>query len=165
MKKQNGNILTITMIFMAIIISIFIFIIAIFMSNVNGIIYGVKTDMYTINKSAIIAVNKNQANIDNFTYNKKEYEKYFKESLIKNYNLNKNLENRKGMVNKITIEEYRIYKKGEKDNYTKETCDDVTIHTVVSIKIKPIILKKQLEKIFTFEIHEDVNLNLAKTKL
>ena len=68
MKNQNGNILTIAMIFIAIIISIFIFIIAIFMSNVNGIIYGVKTDMYTINKSAVVSVNKNQANVDKFTY-------------------------------------------------------------------------------------------------
>lgn len=163
MKKQNGNILTISMIFIAIIISIFMFVIAIFMSNVNGIIYGVKIDMYTINKSAITAVNKNQASVDNFTYHKGEYKKFFKELLMKNYNLNEELENKNGLIKKVEIEEYEIYKKGQKDNYTKEKCEDITIHTVIKVKIKPIILSKILENIFTFKIHEDVNLNMAKT--
>lgn len=163
MKNQKGNILTIAMIFIAIIISIFIFIIAIFMSNVNGIIYGVKTDMYTINKSAVVSVNKNQANVDNFTYYKNEYKKYFEEALRKNYNLNENLENKNGLIKKIIINEYEIYREGQKDNFTKARCDDTTIHTVITIKIKPIILSKMLENIFTFKIHEDVNLNMAKT--
>lgn len=163
MKNQKGNILTIAMLFIAIIISILIFVIAIFKSNVNGIIYGVKTDMYTINKSAVIAVNKNQANVDNFTYNQREYKKFFEEALRKNYNLNESMENSKGLITKVKIEEYKIYKKGEKDNYTNEKCDDTTIHTVITIKIKPIILKQLLEKVFTFKIHEDVNLNMLKT--
>ena len=132
------------------------------MSNVNGIIYGVKTDMYVVNKSAIISVNKNQANIDNFTYNKSEYKKHFIESLRKNYNLNENLENKTGLIKKIEIEEYEIYKIGQKDNYTKERCDAQTIHTVITIKIRPIILANLLENIFTFKIHEDVNLNMVK---
>ena len=163
MKRKSGNVLIISMIFISIIISIFMFVMAIFMSNVNGIIYGVKTDMYTINKSAIIAVNKNEANIDNFTYNEKEYKKFFQESIIKNYNLNQNLENKNGLIKKVVINEYQIYKKGEKDNFTNKKCDDVTIHTVITIKIKPIILSKTLEDIFTFKIHEDVNLNMMKT--
>jgi hypothetical protein len=163
MKKENGNILTISLIFISIAISIFMFIMAIFMSNVNGIIYGVKTDMYTINKSAVIAVNKNKANIDNFTYDSKEYKKYFEEALRKNYNLNKDLENKNGLIKKVIINEYEILKKGNKDNFTKEICDDTTIHTVIEVKIKPIIMSKALEKIFTIEIHEDVNLNMAKT--
>ena len=162
MKNQKGNILTISMIFIAIIISIFIFIIALFMSNVNSIIYGVKTDMYTINKSATISVNKNQANIDNFTYNKSEYKKYFIESLRKNYSLSENLENKTGLIKKIEIEEYEIYKIGQKDNYTKERCENQTIHTVLKVKIKPIILERLFEDIFTFKIHEDVNLNMVK---
>ena len=150
------------MIFVALIISIFMFIIAIFMSNVNGILYGVKTDMYLINKSAMLAVNKNQANVDKFTYDKKEYKKYFEESIRKNYDLNEKLENDNKLIKKIIIEEYEIYKKGIRDKYTGEKCDDVTIHTVIKVKIKPIILSKLLENIFVFKIHEDVNLNMHK---
>ena len=110
LKKQNGNVVVISMIFVAIVIAIFMFIIAVFMSNINGILYGVKTDMYLINKSAVIAVNKNYANVDKFSYNEKEYKKYFKESLQKNYDLNDNLENEQKLIKKIVIEDYKIYK-------------------------------------------------------
>ena len=52
----------------------------------------------------------------------------------------------------------------QEDNFNNQKCDDNTIHTVITVKIKPIILKKELENIFTFKIHEDVNLNMAKIK-
>jgi len=35
------------------------------------------------------------------------------------------------------------------------------IHTVVEVKVTPIIMREFLEDIFTFEVHEDVNLNTA----
>ena len=163
-KTNNGSIAISAMVVISIIISLIMFIIAIFMSNVNSLIYGVKLDMYSINKSAIIAVNKNEANVDKFTYNEKEYKKYFENALRKNYNLDEDLENKKGLIEKITLEEYKILKKGNNDNFTKEKCDDTTIHTVIRIQIKPLILKSVLKDIFTFKIHEDVNLNMVKTK-
>ena len=163
MKNQKGNAVIIAMIFVAIAISIIMFVIAIFMSNVNGILYGVKTDMYLINKSAVVAVNKNRANVDRFTYDKNEYKKYLENALMKNYDLDENLENNSKLIKKIVIDEYEIYGKGKKDSFTGEKCDDITIHTVITVKIKPIIMSKLLENIFTFEIHEDVNLNMAKT--
>ncbi len=161
-SKKSGNVVIISMLFIGLAIIIFIFIIAIFMSNVNSVLYGVKTDMYTINKSAVIAVNQNQANIDNFTYNEKEYKKFFVKMLKENYNLNDDLENQNALINKVKIKEYVIYKKGKKDNFTGEKCDDATIHTVLDVKIKPIILQSILKDIFVFTIHEDVNLNMAK---
>ena len=162
--KQEGNIVVIAMIFIGIALIIFIFVIAIFMGNINSILYGVKTDMYTINKSAVISVNKNQANVDNFKYNEKAYKKSFIELLKKNYDLDNNLENKNGLISKISIEEYKIYKKGQSDKFTKEKNDDTVIHTVLKVKVKPIILRTILEEIFVFTIHEDVNLNMAKNE-
>lgn len=162
--NQNGNVVIISMLFIGIAIVIFIFVIAIFMSNINSMLYGVKTDMYTINKAAVISVNKNQANIDKFTYNEKEYKKVFTELLKENYDLDDNLKNENGLISKVSIEEYKIYKEGQKDNFTNNKCDDAIIHTVLEVKIKPIILRSALEDIFVFTIHEDVNLNMAKTK-
>lgn len=162
MKQENGNIAIIAMIFISIVLIIIMFVLAIFRSNVNGLLYGVKTDMYVANKAATVSVNKNQANIDNFKYSKEEYKKYLINALIKNYNLNKNLENSTGLIKKVEIIDYEIYKKGEKDAYTHEKCDDATIHTTLKIQIKPIILTEELEKVFTFIVHEDVNLNMAR---
>lgn len=162
--KQDGNIVILSMIFIGIIVSIFIFVTAIFMSSVNSLLYGVKTDMYTINKSAMIAVNKNKANIDMFSYNEEEYKKVFVKLLKENYGLDDKLENKNGLISKIDIEEYKIYNKGQIDKFTNVRCDDIVIHTVLKVKVKPIVLRKLFEKVFVFDIHEDVNLNMVKLK-
>ena len=88
-KKDNGNVVIIAMIFVGIFMVVLLFVAAIFMSNVNSILHSVKTDMYTINKSAIMAVNKNKANVDKFEYDEREYKRYFSQMLKKNYDLNK----------------------------------------------------------------------------
>ncbi len=162
MKK--GNILIIAVIFIACAIAIFLFISAIFMSHVNSILYNMKLEMYSINKSAIIAVNKYSTSIDNFSYNKKAYREYFEDQIKKNYSLDKNFKNEDKLISSIEILEYDIYEKGEKDSWTKEKCDDRTIHTIIEVKIKPIIMKDFFKNIFKFTIHEDVNLNMINVE-
>ena len=71
-KRENGNVVIIAMIFVGIFMVVLLFVSAVFMSNVNSILHSVKTDMYTINKSAIMAVNKNKANVDKFEYDERE---------------------------------------------------------------------------------------------
>ena len=160
MKNQNGNVLTIGLIFVAIAIIIFMFVIAVFMSHINSILYNIKLDMYSMNKIAIIAVNKNKANIDNFSYNKNVYKEEFIKLLKSNYNLDDNLKNDDKLITKIDIVEYEIYEDKKKDSYTGKKADGRVIHTVLKVKVKPIILKSVLEDIFVFDVHEDVSLNL-----
>lgn len=160
MKNQNGNVLTIGLIFIAIAIIIFMFVIAVFMSHINSILYNIKLDMYSMNKTAIIAVNKNKANIDNFSYNKNVYKEEFIKLLKSNYNLDDNLKNDDKLITKIDVVEYEIYEDKKKDSYTGNKADGRVIHTVLKIKIKPIILKSVLENLFVFDVHEDVSLNL-----
>lgn len=158
---ERGNTLIIATIFMAIILTILIFAVVIFMSHVNNTLYNVKLDMYSIARSGIISVNKNQANVGNFKYDTKTYKKEFEKSLKENYKLNEEFENEEKLISKIKIVEYKIYKKGEKDNFTKSRADDRTLHIVLEVKLRPIIFRKLLEKIFIFKIHEDVNLNVV----
>lgn len=158
MKK--GNVLIIAVIFIAICIVIILFIATIFMSHVNSILYNLKLEMYSINKSAIIAVNKYLTSIDRFSYNKKSYREYFENAIKDSYDLDDNFKNPDKLITAIKIIEYDIYEKGKKDSVTKKICDDRVIHTVLEVKIKPIIMRSFFEDIFTFEIHEDVNLNM-----
>lgn len=158
---ERGNTLIIVTIFMAIILTILIFAVVIFISHVNNTLYNVKLDMYSIARSGIISVNKNQANVGNFKYDTKTYKKEFEKSLKENYKLNEEFENEEKLISKIKIVEYKIYKKGEKDNFTKSRADDRTLHIVLEVKLRPIIFRKLLEKIFIFKIHEDVNLNVV----
>lgn len=164
MKKREGNVLVIGVIFIAIALVIFLFILAIFMSHINSTLYNIKLDMYSLNKTAVIAVNKNKTNVDNFSYNKNTLKNEFVSLLKSNYELDDDLKNNEKLISSISIEEYEVYEKNKKDNYTNQRLDNRVIHTVLKVKIKPIILKSLLEKMFIFEIHEDVNLNMMEVK-
>ncbi|MBO5179399.1 MAG: hypothetical protein J6B87_03540 [Clostridia bacterium] len=162
MKNKKGNVMLVSVLFIAAILIIFVFIISIFISQVNSTLYRIKTEMYSINRNGIIAVNKNIANTGKLSYSEKEYKKYFVEAIKENYNLDENLENDSSLVEKIKIKEYEILNKKSKDSYTKKRVENVTLHTVLEIEIKPIIMKKFLDKVFIFDIHEDVVLNGVK---
>lgn len=162
MKNKKGNVMLVAILFITAVLIIFIFIISIFITQVNSTLYRIKTEMYSINRNGIIAVNKNLANTGSLSYSEKEYEKYFINSLKENYNLDENLENDDGLVERIKIKEYKILNKKTKDSYTKERVEDVTLHTILEIEIKPIIMKQFLDKVFIFDVHEDVILNGVK---
>ena len=135
------------------------------MSSLYPILYNLKIDMYSLNKSAVISVNKYKTSIDDFSYNSKVYKNEFINGLKANYDLNDELENKDKLINKIEVIEYTIYEANKKDSYTKKRVDDRVIHTVLKVRITPIILKSFLEDIFVFTIHEDVVLNSMKTSL
>ncbi len=158
---NDGNALIIATIFMAILLIILLFAMAIFMSHVNNILYNFKLDMYSIARSGIIAVNKNQANTGNFTYDTKTYKKEFEKSLKENYELNDDFENDEKLISNIKIVEYKIYKNGEKDSFTKSKVNNRVLHIILKVQIKPIIFREFLEKFFVFTIHEDVNMNIV----
>lgn len=158
-KNENGNVFIISTFFVVGILVIFLFIIMIFISEINSLLYNIKIDMYSINKSAIISVNKGITGREKFSYDEETYLDYFKKMLMENYNLNDELKNNEGLIKKVTLLEYEIYQKGKKDKYTNIRVNDTTIHSVIKVEIKPIILEDFLQDIFTFEIHEDVVLN------
>ena len=156
---KRGNILIFSTFLVAIVVVIFLFILMIFISETNSLLYNIKLDMYSINKSAVISVNKGITSREKFSYDEKTYEDYFVKMLKVNYNLDDNLQSKDGLVEAVKIIEYDIYMSGEKDTYINNKVDDITIHSVIEVKIKPIILSKLLENVFVFEIHEDVVLN------
>ena len=159
MKNNSGEIITASIIFFAIAIIICLLVISIFVAHINSVLYNLKLEMYSLNRSAIIAVNKNKTNVDNFSYDIKTYKDEFVKLLKSNYELNENLENKSKLINKVKIIEYKIYNAKSKDSFSKKNLQDRTIHMVLEVKIKPIILKSLFENIFVFTIHEDVALN------
>jgi len=115
--------MVIGLIFIAICIIIIIFIATIFMSHVNSILYNVKLEMYSINKAAIIAVNKNTTSVDDFRINRKAYRDYFEESLKNSFNLDDKFQNKDALINSISIIDYDVYEKGKKDSFTRNRCE------------------------------------------
>lgn len=152
----------VSILFVMAILIIFVFIMSVFIGQVNNMIYRVKTEMYMFNRDGIIAVNKNIANQGKVSYSEKEYKKQFIKSLQKNYKLDENLESDTGLIEKIRIKEYKILKENQKDTFTKKKVGDVTLHTVIELEVKPIIMPEILDEVFIFDVHEDVVLNGVK---
>lgn len=152
----------VSILFIMAILIIFVFIMSVFIGQVNNMIYRIKTEMYMINRDGIIAVNKNIANQGKISYSEKEYKKQFVKSLQKNYNLDENLESNTGLIEKIRIKEYKILKENQRDTFTKKKVEDVTLHTVIELEVKPIIMPGILDEVFIFDVHEDVVLNGVK---
>ncbi len=157
--NNKGNTFIISLFFICATIIIFFFVGAIFYGEMNSVAYNIKLDMYSLNKSAIIAVNKAQTSRGTFSYDKKAYKEQFENLLKKNYSLDDKLINETGIIKQVKIKEYDIYKNGSKDNYTHKKHDDMVIHSVIEVKLKPIFNFDVLKKICTFDIHEDVVLN------
>ena len=161
--SNDGNSVIIGIIFVAIVIIILFFICTVFIGETNSILYNIKLDMYSINKSAIISVNKGTTSrAKTISYDKNDYLVYFKEMIKKNYNLDDNLINLNGLVQRVDIVDYEIYKKGQKDKYTDKKLQDITIHSVIKVKIKPVLFEELLDEKFVFDIHEDVALDLVE---
>ena len=144
-------------------LSILIFVFSVFMSHVNTILYNLKIDMYSLNRSAVIAVNKYKSSIDAFSYDKDAYKTEFIKGLKNNYELNDSLENKDKLINKVEIIEYEVYSSNQKDSFTNKKSGTRVLHTVLKVKISPIIMKNFFEDIFIFTIHEDVALDSMKT--
>lgn len=160
LTNQKGNTFIISIFIIAIILVIFILIIAIYFGIINSILYDIKLDMYSINKSAIIAVNKGvTSRSGKLNYDVDDLKKYFKEQLKSNYNLDDNLRNNDGLIQNVEIIEYEILRSGKKDSVTNKKSQGTTIHSVIKVKVKPLILKDALKDKFTFDVHEDVALN------
>ena len=116
---KRGNVLIFSIFLIAAVLVIFLFMMLIFISEVNAYVYNFKLDMYSINKSAIISVNKGITTRESFSFDKKTYQEYFEEMLRKNYKLNENLENSNGIIKSVKILEYDILKSGKKDGNGK----------------------------------------------
>ena len=156
---KKGNAFIISIFFVAIIICIFAFIMAVFVGETNSLLHNIKLDMYSINKSAIVSVNKGVTSREEFNYDKKDLQKYFEELLKANYNLNDDFKNEDGLVREIEIIQYDILKKGKRDEYSNERLNNNTIHAVIRVRVRPVFMENDLKDVFTFYIHEDVALN------
>lgn len=159
MKK--GNVLLVAMIFVSIGIVIFLLIAVIIRSQINSLLYGIKLEMDMLNRSAILSVNKMQTSMSNFSYQEEAYRESFQKALQNNFHLSETLEEGSGMIESIQIKEYAILEKGERDSYSEQRTQQRIIHTVIHVKVKPMILREILEKVLSFDIHEDVKIELA----
>jgi len=150
--NKKGNVFVVSTFFIAGVLVILLFTVLIFVSEINSLLYNIKLDMYSINKSAVISVNKGITSREKFSYDKDTYKEYFIKMLKANYKLDDELKNNNGVIQSVKVLEYDI----------RSTQKDTTIYSVIEVKVKPIIFSNMLKDLFTFEIHESTALNILE---
>lgn len=138
---------------------LFLFAVAVFMSHVNSILYTVKVDMFLINRSAILALNRDIEKREISSISRDDYYNYFKKVLEYNYNLDDNLKSGNRLIEQIDILQYEYFTTTTVDNVTGKTISEPTIHAEIGVKVRPIVFKNALADIFYFRIHQDVKVD------
>ena len=138
---------------------LFLFAAAVFMSHVNSVLYTVKVDMFLINRSAILALNRDMEKREISSISRDDYYNYFKKVLQYNYNLDDNLKSGNRLIEQIDILQYEYFTTTTVDNVTGETITEPTIHAEIGVKVTPIVFKNALSNIFYFRIHQDVKVD------
>ena len=138
---------------------ILLFAIAVFVSHLNSLLYTIKVDMFVINRSAILALNRDaeKSNIDSI--DRTAYYNYFKKVLQYNYSLDSDLTSGNKFIEKIDILQYEYYTNNVVDNVSGKSITEPTIHTEIGVKITPIVFRDIFADLFYIKIHQDVKVN------
>ena len=158
--RRSGNISIIIIVIMVIFIFmlLILFSICIIYINVYSIVYNYKMDLYNLNRSAIISVNKVEGKLGVYEYDKNKYINQFILLLKKTYNLDNNLSDGSRNIDKIEILEYEIYHLGDVDNVTNKVLKNDVVHVLTKITYKPIIFKNLFPDNCTYIVHNDISI-------
>ena len=157
-KSGTISIVIIALSGLFVIVLLVMFAVCIMYINMYSIVYNYKMDLYNLNRSAIISINKSEGKFGIYEYNKQEYQNLFLELLKKTYNLNDELKNGDRYIEKVEILEYEIYTSGNIDSVTGKRINSDIIHVVTSITYNPIIFKSLFPDNCTFVVHNDISI-------
>jgi hypothetical protein len=155
-NKGGTNLLLIIVLMGFSVMILLLFAAAVFVSHLNSLLYTIKVDMFTINRSAILALNREteKGNIDSIDRN--SYYNYFKKVLQYNYNLDSDLRSGNKFIEKIDILQYEYYSNSVVDNVSGKLLTEPTIHTEIGVKVTPIVFGDIFADLFYIHIHQDV---------
>ena len=88
-----------------------------------------------------------------------ELEELIEEGIVTAWELDDRLRNGKKLINEVEIKDVLVLEEGEFDPINKALVDDLMVHTLIKVKIKPIIFKSLLEGKSEFEFHTDLQID------
>ena len=160
-KRLNKGSMIFTVIFAVFLIMILFtfFTVIVFKNNVNLVLHNLKNDLYLISKNSVFSIERNIMGEDIEEIDEYELEYYISNEIRQAWNLNYSLKNGKGIIKSADILELEVLNAGDKDPVSGKMMDSFSVHIVVGVKVKPIILISMFEDIFYFKLHEDLKLN------
>lgn len=162
-KSQKGSItLPVGIMIFLVLIFMMIFFVIVSKSAVNMVLHEIRSDLYLITKNAVFAIQRDLMGEDISCLYEDELEELIKNGIINSWNLDDRLKSGKGLIQQAKICEVLVIEAGEQDEVTGKIVDELTVHTVIKVKIKLLIFRSLLEDKSEFEFHTDLRINKIK---
>ena len=159
-NKNRGSIVFIVVLVILLLMVLFTFFTAfVFKHNVNLVLHNLKNDLFLISRNSIFSIEKDMMAEDVDLINYVDLKEYIKDEIRFAWGLDRNLKNGKGVIKSAKIEDLEILEVGDKDKTNNKTVNCLTVHLILGVKVKPIILEKAFDDIFYFKFHEDLKLD------
>lgn len=158
--KENGSIIfPVGVMVFLLLIFIFLFFIIISKSMVNMVLHEIRSDLYLINRNAIFAIQKDLMGEDISCLYEEDLTELIEEGMIVSWGLDNKLKNGKGLIEQAKIKDILVLEEGDFDPVKKLLNEELTVHTVIKVKVKPVIFKSMLENKCEFEFHTDLSID------
>jgi len=157
--EKGSMVFTVSVVVLLMMVLFTFFAIIVFKNNVNLVLHNLKNDLYLISKNSVFSIERNVMGEDVEEIDEYELKYYISQEIREAWNLNWGLNNGTGIIKSADILDLQVLNDGDKDDISGKRADCLTVHMVVGVKVKPIILNSIFEDIFYFKLHEDLKLN------
>lgn len=159
LKNERGSIIfPVGVMVFLILIFMFLFFIVISKSTFNMVLHEIRSDLYLINRNSIFAIQKDLMGEDISCFYEEELEELIAEGIYTSWELDGRLKNGKGLIKEAKIKDVTVLEEGEVDPVDKKVGDVLMVHTVINVKINPVIFESLLKDKGEFEFHTDVQI-------
>ena len=160
LKKEKGSIVfPVGVMVFLLLIFMFLFFIVVSKSTFNMVLHEIRSDLYLINQNAIFAIQKDLMGEDISCLYEAELEDLIAEGIKTSWELNGRLKNGQGLIKEAKIKSVIVLEEGDLDPTDKEISEELMVHTVIKVKVKPVIFQSSLEDKSEFEFHTDLKID------
>lgn len=160
LKKERGSIIfPVGIMVFLLLIFMFLFFVVVSKSTFNMVLHEIRSDLYLISRNAIFAIQKDLMGEDISCLYEGEIEDLIYEGIRTSWELDGRLKNGQGLIKEAKIKNVLVLGDGDLDPVDKEISEELMVHTVIKVKVKPVIFKSLLEDKSEFEFHTDLQID------
>lgn len=160
--KEKGNItFSVALFAVLVILLLMLFSIIISKSTLNLILHEIRSDLYLVNRNAIFAIQRDLMGEDIESLNEDELEELISKGISISWGLDKKLRNGTGIIKEAKILDIEVLEDGEIDTITKKEIKNFTVHTVIKVKVIPMVFEELVGEKCEFNLHQDIKLEKA----
>lgn len=153
LMRNRGSILAHMMMLVGVLLIIFVFVsVLLFQHVVIGVFHDAKNNLYMVNRNVLLALNREEMGVDRNGFYEERAKKLVEKEIKRLWNIKVGQEQKKGIIQKIEIEEVKIRHDGER----------MYICSELEISLRPIIFQKALQDKLIFTVAEETKVEKMK---